>query len=550
MFFGELPVAGALGAVLAHTTRAGDAWLTKGKVLEQADIDRLTAAGITQIMAARLDEDDVPNDAAAMELAKAIVGRNIALGRAGGGRVNLSAERDGLFTLRRDVIEAINGVDEGITLATLAGDTRVPAGRMLATIRIIPLAMPRERLDMALGIARGSHGISLDAFEPKKAFLLQTTLTDTNQALLDKTFTVTDDRLALRNAAMIAEMRIEHDVTALAAALSTAAADDAVYSPDWILVSCAAAISDRCDVLPSAIEKAGGTVLRYGIPMDPGNVLLIGELRGKPVLGLPGCAHSPADNGFDRVLDRIAAGLEPDDAWLASLAPGGLLPEIPDRPQPRRHPGRLENPRIGMLLLAAGHGTRFGPDNKLLAEVDTLPVIAHAAARIAESGAERLLTVTARESDRVEAAIAQGIEQAGVDIELRYANNPTSDRGIASSLVIGVSRLSANDAIIACLGDMPAVKASTMQQLRDCFQANPGAAMIIPCHHGQRGNPVLISRSLFDTALDLDGDAEVRQLIASSPESTIRLEVEDEGILLDCNTLADLEQLEAYLAEV
>ncbi len=78
---------------------------------------------------------------------------------------------------------------------------------------------------------------------------------------------------------------------------------------DPILVFGASAITDRRDVIPAAIERAGGQVVYFGMPVDPGNLLLLGTLGGTSVIGLPGCARSPKLNGFDFVLWRLLAGL-------------------------------------------------------------------------------------------------------------------------------------------------------------------------------------------------------------------------------------------------
>ena len=71
------------------------------------------------------------------------------------------------------------------------------------------------------------------------------------------------------------------------------------------------------------------------MPVDPGNLLVLGDLRGQPVIGLPGCARSPALNGADWVLERVACGLDITDDDIAGMGVGGLLKEIPLRPQPR-----------------------------------------------------------------------------------------------------------------------------------------------------------------------------------------------------------------------
>ncbi len=105
---------------------------------------------------------------------------------------------------------------------------------------------------------------------------------------------------------------------------------------DALIVFGASAITDRRDVIPAALEAAGGRIEHFGMPVDPGNLLLYGELDGKPVIGAPGCARSPKENGFDWVLGRVLAGVPVRRADIQAMGVGGLLMEIESRPQPRK----------------------------------------------------------------------------------------------------------------------------------------------------------------------------------------------------------------------
>ena len=103
-----------------------------------------------------------------------------------------------------------------------------------------------------------------------------------------------------------------------------------------VLILTSSATSDIHDTAPAALRLAGGQVSRFGMPVDPGNLLFLGSLKDKPVIGLPGCARSPALNGADWVLSRVACGVACDGDSFAEMSVGGLLKEIPTRPQPRR----------------------------------------------------------------------------------------------------------------------------------------------------------------------------------------------------------------------
>ena len=109
---------------------------------------------------------------------------------------------------------------------------------------------------------------------------------------------------------------------------------------DLVLILTASATSDPHDVAPEAVRAAGGEVTRFGMPVDPGNLLFLGAQGGRPVIGLPGCARSPALNGADWVLERVACGLDVSDTDIAAMGVGGLLKESPARPHPRERKSR------------------------------------------------------------------------------------------------------------------------------------------------------------------------------------------------------------------
>src|SRR5690606_9598904 len=110
------------------------------------------------------------------------------------------------------------------------------------------------------------------------------------------------------------ERRTAHDAAAVEAAIRAMSPDC-----DMVVVFGASAMCDPDDVIPAAIRRAGGEVLRTGMPVDPGNLLVLGRLGDKPVLGAPGCARSPKENGFDWVLDRLVAGLDVTASDIAGM---------------------------------------------------------------------------------------------------------------------------------------------------------------------------------------------------------------------------------------
>ncbi|MEO1019021.1 MAG: NTP transferase domain-containing protein, partial [Pseudomonadota bacterium] len=402
MKFGSVPTGEADGHVLAHSIKAQDISFKKGRVLTAEDIDALTSAGIYQVVAAALDADDVPEDEAAAVLAKAIAGENVTIGKAFTGRVNLFSSHHGIVVLDSKRLERINRRHEAITIATLPAFDRVGENQMLATIKIIPFAAPDSELDACLDIAReASSLVRVAPLQSQEVRLIQTRLAATSSKMLDKTARITADRLSELGSYLAGEDRCDHRTEALETAIG--GAQERGF--DLLLIAGASAITDRRDVLPAGVEAAGGRVLHFGMPVDPGNLLLLAELDGKPVLGLPGCARSPKLNGFDWVLQRLGAGLEVTPSDIMGMGVGGLLTEIPSRPQPRHGSGPTAQ-KIAALVLAAGQSRRMGERNKLLIRIDGKPMVRRAVETVAASKADQTIVITGHQEDDIRAALS------------------------------------------------------------------------------------------------------------------------------------------------
>ncbi|GAA0580272.1 molybdopterin-binding protein [Caenispirillum bisanense] len=325
-----MPVAEAAGCVLAHSMLvAGRKW-PKGRVLTADDVAALRAEGLATVIAARLEADDIGEDAAATRIAAAVAGPGVEASAAATGRVNLHATAAGLFRVDRDAVDRINGVTEAVTLATLPDCDPVEPGKMVATVKIIPFAVPADTVALCELVA-GRAAVTVAPWRPLRAALVQTRVAGTKESMLDKTAVTTAARLAACGAALVREVRCRHDEAAVAGALREVRAAGC----DLLLLIGASAITDRADVLPAAVERVGGTVEHFGMPVDPGNLLLLAQWETVPVLGLPGCARSPKLNGADWVLWRLAAGVPVGPREIMGLGVGGLVMDVPERPLPR-----------------------------------------------------------------------------------------------------------------------------------------------------------------------------------------------------------------------
>ncbi|MDJ0822350.1 MAG: molybdopterin-binding protein [Paracoccaceae bacterium] len=327
MRFGPVPLAEAVGAILAHSVALPDGRLRKGKVLTPDDLGPLEAAGIEAVTVARLDSDDVHEDAAATRLAQALVPdpatAGLRLTQAATGRVNLIAEHAGVVGLSPAQIDAVNQVHPMITVATVPEWQRIDAGGMVATVKIIAYGVPEGALDAACVAAQAA--IRLQRPVMKTAILVETVTGDDPG---DKGAKVIAARLQRLGVDLTEVTQVAHDEGAIAAALSEAEAD-------LLLILTASATSDPMDTAPQAVRAAGGAVDHYGMPVDPGNLLFLGAIGDRPVIGLPGCARSPALNGADWIMERVICGVPVTAGDIMGMGVGGLLKEIPTRPRPR-----------------------------------------------------------------------------------------------------------------------------------------------------------------------------------------------------------------------
>jgi molybdenum cofactor cytidylyltransferase len=524
MKFGPASPADAIGGVTVHTLRQGSLVLKKGTTIGAAEVEALTKANVREVVVVRLEDGDVSEDVAAGSIARAIAGDGVDVERAFTGRSNLFAAQAGVLVVDRAAVDDVNRVDEAITFATLPAFKAVVPGEMIATVKIVPFGIEGGLCEKAVAAAK-TGPMHVAPYKIKRVGIVSTILPGLAPKVIEKTLRVTADRLAPAGAAIIAERRVPHDEAVLAKAIR----ELLDLGAELVIVFGASAIADRRDVIPAALESVGGTIEHFGMPVDPGNLLLIGNAGGIPVLGAPGCARSPVENGFDWVLMRLLAGVKVTRADLTGMGVGGLLMEIVTRPQPRKPAGVEGNRAIAAVILAAGRSTRMGGPNKLLAELAGKPLVRIVTEQALASQASDVIVVTGHQATEVQKALA--------GLKVRFVHNPDFAAGLASSVKAGIAAVSDNaDGAVVCLGDMPLIDARLIDRLIQAFAPDRGNLIAVPVSDNRRGNPVLWSRRFFAELMTLDGDIGARHLIARHSEAVAEVAVEGQGAFLDIDT--------------
>jgi molybdenum cofactor cytidylyltransferase len=384
-----------------------------------------------------------------------------------------------------------------------------------------------------LAIAKeGGPLVRIAAFQKKRVGLIQTRLPGMKDSVLANTVATTRARVTALGSELVADEVVDHEQPAI----QQAVARQRERGCDPILVLGASAIVDRRDAIPSAIVANGGEILHFGMPVDPGNLLLLGKISGTDVIGLPGCARSPKMNGFDWVLQRLLADIPVSRKDIMRLGAGGLLTEIATRPLPRSNAGPApaasvpRAPKIAAVVMAAGRSSRMAPANKLLTDVDGRLMVQRAVDAALASQARPIVVVTGHDGGRVRDALA------GRSVE--FIDNPDFAGGLSTSVRAGLAWLAGKDVdgAVFMLGDMPLVSAAHIDRLIAAFNPVESRAICVPTHKGKRGNPVLWAAKFFSEMRALEGDKGARPLFREHADQVCEVEMPDDGVLVDIDT--------------
>lgn len=536
MIFGEFPCAAAEGVTLAHTLNLGRKTLKKGHVLTAADIALLTAAGIDHVWGARLEADELDEDAGAGAVAALLTGAHTVTRRPYTGRCNVHATVRGVLRVEAATIDALNALDEAVAIGTLPDHALVRSGQVVATVKIIPFAVKRTLIERCRALVAARPPLRIAPLRPRRAALILGELPGMAEKVLQGTVGATRHRLEALGSRLALVLRCRHVRDEYVRRLAEARAAGC----DLLLVAGATVTKDRADTVPAAVVAAGGTIDCFGMPVEPGNMLLLAHLGGAPVIVLPGCARSRRTNGLDWVLARLLADLPLGRAEIARMGVGGLIrsplePEDEETEVPQQRPAAATGPHVAALVLAAGCSRRMGGENKLLAEVGGVPLVLRAVNAALASQAASVTVVLGHEAERIGALLAGR--------PLRWVYNPDYASGLSSSLRAGLAALpEAAEAVVVMLADMPYVSAAHIDRLISAFDPRQ-PAIIVPQRAGRRGNPILWPRALFAAMQTLSGDEGARGLLAAHADRIHFLDMDDGAIHLDIDTPQDLEEV-------
>ncbi len=520
MKFQSVDVAQARGHILAHSIKVAGGTLKKGSVITDVDTSLLSDAGQHFVTVAMLEQGDVVEDQAVQMLADAFTGANMQATSPVAGRINLIAQCDGVLSLCPETIEAFNTVHETITIATLPNYTRVRKGMLLATLKIISYAVRDVLLRRSAGLINDKT-FKVHGFKVRSCDVILTKTKGFKSTLLTKAESVIKNRVAPLGLEVNSCSVVRHTEDAVSEAIQNSC-------NDMVLILGASATSDRHDVVPTGVVAAGGTVTRFGMPVDPGNLLVLAEHKGRPVVGLPGCARSPALNGVDWVLERLCADLPVETDDIAKMGVGGLLKEIPDRIQPRLK--KIEpNSGATIIMLAAGRSKRMRGDDKLLRTVNGIPLLRHCTQTALNSDAKNCVVVIGKDADEHRKALV------GMSVTIVEATD--ADLGMSASLRAGLLALDHTPkSVFVAFSDMPDLTTDHFNTLINMYNTLEGSPILCPVtQNGSRGHPVLFDAAYLENLTALEGDVGAKSILKSVPDAVHEVQMDD-AVIMDLDT--------------
>lgn len=521
MKFEERKLEDCIGWRLAHSVKGRDHKLAKASLVTADVINQLTETGIDVLQVFTLDPGDLDEDEAAEKAARLIIGEGLTVQNAGRGRANVIADCDGVFN-PGSAIDQLNLLDDAFSAASRNPYSKVSKGDLVSTIKIVPYGIEKAILDQFAPNA---------LMKVSKFSAFTVSLLVGGVKLQSKTHKTIETRLNTLGGRLSDIIHLRHAVDDYADAIKA-------NPNDLILMLGVSAISDIRDVLPEAVRKAGGTVVKVGLPTDPGNLLMYARLGTQTIIGLPGCARSPALNGFDWVLERFAAGLPLDAQILSGFGTGGLLKEPADRSFPRRKTQTEFSttvPSVSAIILAAGRSSRSHGAHKLLSLVDDKSVIAHSADAITKAGISSAITITGEAHEEIESILARS--------GTKLVHNDKFSDGMGSSIAVGIKQIEQTcEFALIYLGDMPFVQPSSIEALISASLSASPSAILMPTFNGKRGHPVLWGKQHFRALSQLALDVGGRDIIRDNAERVIEVPVNDPGILIDLDTPEMLKQ--------
>ena len=330
MIFGEIKTESSENAILSSSitidNKQSKVKIKKGTQIDKDHINLLLQNNINSIVCAQLEKNDVEENLAVHKISQSLVNKknsNLKISKAHEGRSNIISNVDGVLKFDSHQLFCVNSVADEIGVASLKEYSFVKKNQIIASIKSITFSINNYVLEKIQKEAINCFQVL--PFLKLNVHLIQTKTKDTLDKVLNKTFLVTEQRLKTFGINNFVNKTCDHNIKSLSENIKISVNQGA----DVIFVFGASAISDIKDIIPESLKQNNGSIIRLGMPVEPGNLMLLGKIktseRNVTFIGMPGCARSPKENGVDWITWRIFCGLEVSNKDINHMGNGGLL---------------------------------------------------------------------------------------------------------------------------------------------------------------------------------------------------------------------------------
>ena len=317
------PLKNCLNSRLAHSIKANNKLLKKGLVLKKQDIFNLKKDGVKELYVFQESKTDINEDMASNRIAKFLSGRNIYCAKPVNGRADLFSTINGMIDFNCKLLASLNYYNADVAISMIKNEKIVKKNQLVGNIKILPFAINRKKI---LKITNNSKYLNLISVKEKtirKVALIISTSEKNNKIekiiLKSLNFRLNSFDMKINNI-----LFNKHSIDALKINIANLIKN----KHDLILIYGSTSIVDKNDIIPRSIRSAEGKVISFGAPTDPGNLLMLGNIKNTNIIGVPGCAKSISRNGFDIVLEKICFGKKVSKYTLAEMSNGGLFKSL------------------------------------------------------------------------------------------------------------------------------------------------------------------------------------------------------------------------------
>ncbi len=480
------------------------------------------------------DNNDWHEQKITEQLANDFLGENIKCEITKSGRVNFIAKIDGILHFNTENLDKFNELTPEITMATRPYCTQIYQGEIVASCKIIPYFVAGNIVKKSMVLAKKSC-LNISPLQGGKAHLIFTYLEEIPPQKLQKSAQIFQKRLLKYNYEVGKISNVRHHCQELSEFLTQIPPKDF----DLIAIMGAVSIADINDIVPKALINCGGKIIRYGMPVDPGNLLLLGEISNCPFLGLPGCAKSPKFNGLDFILQRLAARINITSKDIAQLGKIGLLPENYDRGALRAVNYPVASKPL-IAILAAGKGERMAQDlAKPLTIFRDKALLEWVIDNINQALPSKDIIIIVNDSPQ-----GKQVQEFCLTKQYKFIINNQYNEGIASSLRLAVNYASqTHSALMVFLADMPNITPKTIATIWQEFQRDTQNIMAVqPKFGSQLGHPVVFNPRIFSELAKLSGDTGAKTFMENLSDYRRIIDTLDAGVIQDGDTKAMINQ--------